>query len=246
MSWNDTRPNGISSEGDVHKPTPPVPRPHRVLLVDDHQVVRSGLRSVLESEDDFVVVGEAGNGSEAIAMVESSQPDLVLLDVRLPDRSGVSVCQEITHRFDSVRVLILTAFADQIALHEAVEAGASGYVLKGVALDDLLASIREVAEGGHGFVCDAHASASETLLSALSGRERTLAIEVAEGHSNRSIAEHMGLSEKTVKNYVSRLLTKLGMARRAELAAYVARVEAMGGCVLESLGGEVFPERVDA
>ena len=202
----------------------------RVLLVDDHGVVRSGLRAFIEKEEDFVVAGEAGTAEEAIDLVASLHPDLVMMDVRLPGRSGISACQEITTRFPNVKVLILTSYADEVALSSAVIAGASGFLLKNVVVTDLVDDIRRVVDGETLF--DGGVSSTRgpsRSLAALSPQERILADLLADGLTNRQIARHMGLSEKTIKNYVSHVLTKLGMTRRSEAAAFMARVHAMTG-----------------
>jgi len=205
--------------------------PMRIVLVDDHEVVRSGLRSLIEATTDIVVVGEAATATEGIERVGESRPDVVVLDLRLPDFSGIEACRVITDRFPEVRVLILTSFADESALHTALMAGASGYVLKQVSAFDLVSTIRRVAAGeqvfgpGLGPLPDAD-SEPDRLLSRLSPQERVIAKYIADGLTNREIAEEMFLAEKTVKNYVSHLLTKMGLHRRTEAAAYVAHLEA--------------------
>ncbi|HEX6220147.1 MAG TPA: response regulator transcription factor [Acidimicrobiia bacterium] len=200
----------------------------RILLVDDHQVVRSGLKALIELEEDLVVIGEAGTAAEAIEMVDAVSPDLVVLDVRLPDRSGISVCQEITTHHPEVKVLILTSYADEIALAAAMAARASGFVLKNVRASELVTDIRRVMGGEMVALGQFGDDSPElALLTVLSPQERAVADHLAEGLTNREIADHMGLAEKTVKNYVSNVLTKLGMARRSEAAAHVARIQAM-------------------
>lgn len=201
----------------------------RILLVDDHQIVRSGLRSLIEFEKDMVVVGEAGTAGEALGRVDADEPDLVVLDVRLPDRSGIAACQEITSRHPDVKVLMLTSHADDGALNAAMTARASGYVLKRVGASDLISIFRRVLGGERIFEHDWETSGPDSLLGTLSQQERAVASLVAEGLTNREIAGRMGLAEKTVKNYVSSILTKMGMSRRSEAAAYVARIEASRG-----------------
>jgi len=201
----------------------------RILLVDDHQVVRSGLKTLFELEDDLVVVGEAGTAGEAVRRTEIDRPDLVLMDVRLPDRSGIAACNEITRRFPAAKVLILTSYADEVALAAAVTAGASGYVLKRARASEIIEDLRKVMAGKLLFDQRGRNDEPAPLLSSLSPQERALSWHLAEGLTNSEIADRMGLSEKTVKNYVSRVLTKLGMSRRSEAAAFVARVEAMAG-----------------
>lgn len=175
------------------------------------------------------VVGEAGTAYEASIRVEQDLPDLVVLDVRLPDRSGIALCHEITARHPGVKVLMLTSHADDEALKAAKASGASGYMLKRVGTSDLVANFRRVLDGETVFQRDWEASESDSLMAALSPQERIVAGYVAEGLTNREIATHMDLAEKTVKNYVSSVLTKMGMSRRTEAAAYVARVQAGRG-----------------
>ena len=207
----------------------------KVLLVDDHEVVRTGLRALIDSQEDMQVVGEAGTAEEAVRRVGYDSPDVVVLDVRLPDGSGVEACREIRQRFPEVKVLMLTSFADEEALMAAILAGASGYVLKRVKSDDLLGDIRRVGAGeslldpemvDRLFHRLRSGSEDDELLSRLTKQERRIVEYIADGLTNRQIAEEMFLAEKTVKNYVSTLLAKLGMSRRSEAAAYVARIEA--------------------
>jgi DNA-binding NarL/FixJ family response regulator len=207
----------------------------KVLLVDDHEVVRAGIKSLLDSQDDMQVVGEAGTAEEGIRRVGFDEPDVVVLDVRLPDGSGVEACRDIRSRFPEVKVLMLTSFADEEALMSAILAGASGYVLKRVKGTDLVADIRKVGSGESLLDPDMTARLFERLrtgpkddplLSRLTNQERIIVTHIAEGLTNREIAEEMFLAEKTVKNYVSNLLAKMGMSRRSEAAAYVARTDA--------------------
>lgn len=207
----------------------------RVLLVDDHEVVRAGLRSLLDAQTDMTVVGEAGTVEDGVRRVGFDEPDIVVLDVRLPDGSGVEACREIRSRFPDVKVLMLTSFADEEALMAAILAGASGYVLKRVKSDDLVSDIRRVGAGeslldsemtDRLFARLRNGPKTDPLLSKLTDQESVIVGYIAEGMTNRQIAEKMFLAEKTVKNYVSNILTKLGMSRRSEAAAYVARVEA--------------------
>jgi DNA-binding NarL/FixJ family response regulator len=206
----------------------------RVLLVDDHEVVRAGIKALLDAQDDMVVVGEAGTAAEGIRRVGYDEPDVVVLDVRLPDGSGVEACRDIRFRFPDVKVLMLTSFADEEALMAAILAGASGYVLKRVKTTDLVDDIRKVGAGES--LLDAGMierlferlrirPKQDPLLSRLSNREQVIVGHIAEGLTNRQIAEEMFLAEKTVKNYVSSLLAKMNMSRRSEAAAYVARLE---------------------
>jgi two-component system, NarL family, response regulator DevR len=204
----------------------------RVFLLDDHEVVRRGLKELLEGEDDVEVVGEAGTAEEALGRIPATRPDVAVLDVRLPDGDGVEVCREIRSRHPEIRCLMLTSFADDEALFSAIMAGASGYVLKQVRGDDLVAGIRRVAQGESlldpsvtARVLDRlRAKPEETELAALTEQERRILDLIAEGLTNRQIGERMFLAEKTVKNYVSNVLAKLGMSRRTEAAAFAARL----------------------
>jgi len=212
--------------------------PLRIVLIDDHEVVRAGLKSLIDSQDDMTVVGEAGSVEEGVRRVGYDEPDVVVLDVRLPDRSGVEACREIRERFPEVRILMLTSFADEEALMAAILAGASGYVLKRVKTEELIDDIRRVGAGEslldpemteRLFVRLRNGSTEDPLLGSLTGQERTIIDHIAAGLTNKQIAEEMFLAEKTVKNYVSNVLAKMGMSRRSEAAAYVARVEAEKG-----------------
>ena len=207
----------------------------KVLLVDDHEIVREGLRAMLEAQDDIEVVGEAGTAADAVRRVGFDDPDVVVLDVRLPDGSGVEACREIRQRFPEVKVLMLTSFADEEALMSAIVAGAAGYVLKRIKGHDLVDSIRKVGRG-ESLLDPAMTERlfrrlrgddpEDPLLARLSPQERAILEHIAEGKTNRQIAEEMFLAEKTVKNYVSNMLAKLGMHRRSEAAAYMARLSA--------------------
>jgi DNA-binding NarL/FixJ family response regulator len=205
----------------------------RVFLLDDHEIVRRGLRDVLEAEG-FEVVGEAGTAAEALARIPATSPDVAVLDVRLPDGDGVQVCREIRDRRPDLPCLMLTSFADDEALFDAIMAGASGYVLKQIRGADLVEAIRQVAEGKSLLDPTAtarvlerlrHGSADDERLAQLTDQERRILELLAEGLTNRQIAERMFLAEKTVKNYVSNLLAKMGMQRRTEAAVYAARLK---------------------
>lgn len=207
----------------------------RILLVDDHDVVRAGLRSVFDNTTDLEVVGEAGTAVEAIRRAGLDMPDIVVLDVRLPDGSGIDVCREIKNRWPGTGVLILTSYADQDALIEARDAGASGYILKRVDSKGLADAVRQVGQGQpvFGEALDAALarrirSNGQTLekIDRLSLQERNVLDLLAQGKSNKQIAEEMFLSDKTVKNYVSHLLSKLEMTSRTEAAAYAASIAA--------------------
>lgn len=207
----------------------------RIVLVDDHEVVRAGLKTLIESQEDMTVVGEAGTGEDGIRRVGYDEPDVAVLDVRLPDMSGVEACREIRSRFPEVNVLMLTSFADEEALMAAILAGASGYILKRVKSDELVDDIRRVGEGEslldpemteRLFARLRDGESEDPLLSRLTKQERTIVEHIADGLTNKQIADEMFLAEKTVKNYVSNLLAKMGMSRRSEAAAHVARVQA--------------------
>jgi DNA-binding NarL/FixJ family response regulator len=205
----------------------------RVFLLDDHEIVRRGLRELLEAEDDLEVVGEAGTAEEALGRIPATQPDVAVLDVRLPDGDGIEVCREIRSRHDDISCLMLTSFADDEAVYAAIMAGASGYVLKQVRGNDLVDAVRRVAAGDSlldpavtARVLDRLRRRSEDdELAGLTEQEKRLLDLIAQGLTNRQIGEQMFLAEKTIKNYVSNLLAKLGMSRRTEVAAYAARLE---------------------
>jgi two-component system, NarL family, response regulator DevR len=206
----------------------------RVLVTDDHEIVRRGLKSLLSAQDDIEVVGEANSGEEAVRRTGLDDPDVVLMDVRMPGESGIEACRDIVARFPETRVLMLTSYADEEALLASIIAGASGYVLKKVKGDDLVASIRKVAAGEslldpamveRLFERLRTGKVEDPLLANLTDQERVLVQHLARGLTNRQIAEEMYLAEKTVKNYVSSILTKMGMSNRSEAAAYVARAE---------------------
>jgi two-component system response regulator DevR len=199
----------------------------RVFLVDDHEIVRRGIADLLEPEPDLEVVGEAGSVAEALARVPASSPDVAVLDVRLPDGDGVELCRELRSRMPELHCLMLTSFGDDDALFKAIMAGASGFVLKQVLGADLLAAVRTVASGQS--LLDARTTTAllnrlrreqeqSDPLRELSEQERSVLELIGEGLTNRQIAERMSLAEKTVKNYVSHLLAKLGMERRTQAA----------------------------
>ncbi|MEW2451343.1 response regulator transcription factor [Streptomyces parvulus] len=208
----------------------------RVFLLDDHEVVRRGVHDLLSGEADIEVVGEAGTVADAAARVMATRPDVAVLDVRLPDGSGVEVCRDIRSRDESVRCLMLTSFADDEALFDAIMAGASGYVLKDIRGAELLSAVRGVAAGKSLLDPAATARVLERLrgggakpddrLARLTDQERRILELIGEGLTNRAIGERLHLAEKTIKNYVSSLLAKLGMQRRSQAAAYVARLDA--------------------
>ena len=210
--------------------------PIRVFLLDDHEVVRRGVRELLEAESggDIEVVGEAGSADEALRRVPAARPDVAILDVRLPDGNGVEVCRDIRSRHPDVRCLMLTSFADDEALFDAIMAGASGYVLKQVRGRDLVDDVRRVAAGQSLLDPGVTARVLDRLRRGpdqepgphLTDQERRILDLLAEGLTNRQIGERLFLAEKTVKNYVSNLLTKLGMHRRTEAAVYATKLAA--------------------
>ncbi|MFI7132262.1 response regulator [Nonomuraea sp. NPDC050153] len=205
----------------------------RVFLVDDHEVVRRGVAALLESEDDIEVIGEAGTAESAVARIPALKPDVAVLDVRLPDGNGVDVCREMRSRVPGLACLMLTSFADDDALFDAVMAGASGYVLKQIHGSDLVGAVRTVASGQSLLDPQTTAAMLQRLreqaarkdpLAALSDQERHILDLIGEGLTNRQIGERLFLAEKTVKNYVSNLLAKLNMQRRTQAAALAARL----------------------
>jgi len=210
----------------------------RVFLLDDHELVRRGLADLLGVEADLEVVGEASSVAEAMVRIPATQPDVAVLDVRLPDGSGVEVCRDIRSQLPTVKCLMLTSFSDDEALFDAIMAGASGYVLKEIRGNDLVDAIRQVAAGKSLLDPSLTQKVLERLrrgneederLAGLSDQERRILELIGEGLTNRQIGEEMHLAEKTVKNYVSSLLAKLGMERRTQAAAFVARLEAEKG-----------------
>ncbi len=202
--------------------------PIRVFLLDDHEVVRRGVADVLETDPGITVVGEAKNAAEALARVPALRPDVALLDVRLPDGDGVSVCRDLRAAVPELRVVMLTSYSDDEALFSAIMAGASGYLLKQILGQDLVTAVRTVAAGGSLLDPAATTAVLERMrtaaaepagpLAKLSEQERTVLELIGEGLTNRQIGERMFLAEKTVKNYVSHLLAKLGLERRTQAA----------------------------
>jgi DNA-binding NarL/FixJ family response regulator len=204
----------------------------RVLICDDHEVVREGLRGLIGRQTGMSVVGEAGTMAEAIQVAASSRPDVVIMDVRLPDGSGVEACRSIREANPDVKVIMLTSYADDEALFASIIAGASGYLLKQTRGQAVVDAVIAVAAGRSLLDPDVTGKVLERLretraedpaLASLTEQERKVMSGLAEGKTNREIGETMFLSEKTVKNYVSRILDKLGLSRRAEAAAYMAK-----------------------
>ncbi len=205
----------------------------RVFLLDDHEIVRRGLRELLEATGEMEVVAEAGTAEEALRRVPATNPDVAVLDVRLPDGDGVEVCRELRSKDPTLKCLMLTSYSDDEALFDAIMAGASGYVLKQIRGNELVDAIRAVA-AGQSLLDPAMTTrvlerlrtggAEDEKIASLTDQERRLLDLLAEGYTNREIAERMYLAEKTVKNYVSNLLSKMGMQRRTEAAVYAARL----------------------
>jgi two-component system response regulator DevR len=215
-------------------------RPLRLLVVDDHEVVRQGLVSLLERREHFQVVAEAGTAAEAVEMARKFEPDLVIMDVRLPDGSGIEACREIRAEFPATRVVILTSYPDEEAVLSAIIAGASGYLLKQIRGRDLVSALENVGRGESLLdpavtekVLDrVRRIATGTYtdeLAQLTQQEQKILLLVAEGKTNKEIASEVFLSDKTVKNYVSSILSKLNLERRAQAAAFVARHRLKGG-----------------
>lgn len=242
--------------GPIAEPEPASPRPCdgegiglasagavRVFVVDDHDVVRDGVRMVLEASEAIVLVGEASTGTEGLSSILRERPDVAIVDVRLPDASGVDVIREVHSHAPEVRCVVFTSYTDETAFLQSVLAGAAGYLSKDVGREQLVAAVRSVAAGAS--LIDRNTleelrarpeepPAADVLLSRLTPHEHRILHMVARGQTNREIATALGLAEKTIRNYVSNILTKVGMRNRTQLAAYVAQVvmegrEAAGG-----------------
>jgi DNA-binding NarL/FixJ family response regulator len=203
----------------------------RIIIVDDHEVVRLGLRSLLDQYPQYEVVAEASNAKESISMVDAFEPDIVLMDIRLPGRSGIEACEEIKEKHPEVRVIMLTSYAEDEMLFSAIKAGASGYVLKQIDSEGLVKSLDAVARGEASLdpavtqrvfqeVRRAVKEEEAASFSDLSQQEKMVLKLVSEGKTNREIAQSLYLGEGTVRNYVSSILSKLGVSNRAEAAAY--------------------------
>jgi two-component system, NarL family, response regulator DevR len=205
-----------------------------VFLVDDHEVVRRGLADLLASDAELEIIGDAGSVAEAMVRIPALQPDVAVLDVRLPDGNGIELCRELLSELPDLRCLMLTSFTSDEAMLEAILAGASGYVVKDIRGMELAQAIKDVGAGKS--LLDNRAAAAlmaklrdttqpEDPLSGLTDRERTLLGLLTEGLTNKQIAARMFLAEKTVKNYVSRLLAKLGMERRTQAAVFASKLD---------------------
>jgi DNA-binding NarL/FixJ family response regulator len=203
----------------------------RILLVDDHEVVRLGLKALLERNQQFEIVGEAGSARDAIEQVTTLQPDVVVMDIRLPGTSGIEACEEIVNRFPGTKVIMLTSYAEDEMLFSAIRAGASGYILKQIGSDDLIKALEAVSRGEalldpavtQRVFQEVRRAVKEEEASAfahLSQQEKHVLLLVSEGKTNREIAKALFLGEGTVRNYVSSILSKLSVNNRAEAAAY--------------------------
>ena len=208
--------------------------PIRILIADDHEVVRIGLASLLDGQAGLQVVAQAESGDEAVRLARRHRPDVVVMDIRMPNGSGIDACRTITAEMEGMPVIMLTSHADSEALFDAIDAGASGYVLKRIGTTELIDAVRTVAAGGSLLdptmtrrVLDRLRNASRVeeagAFSELTDQERRVLAIIADGSSNREIAERMGLAEKTVRNYVSSILAKLALASRSQAAAYAIR-----------------------
>jgi len=206
----------------------------RILIADDHEVVRIGLAALLDAQDGFEVVGQAGSGTEATRLARQHRPDVVVMDIRMPNGSGIDACRAITSELDATPVIMLTSHADSEALFDAIDAGASGYVLKRVGSTELVDAVRSVARGESLLdpavtrrVLDRVRNASRLeeagAFADLTEQERRVLAHIADGASNRDIAGRMGLAEKTVRNYVSNILAKLALESRSQAATYAIR-----------------------
>jgi DNA-binding NarL/FixJ family response regulator len=206
----------------------------RILLVDDHEVVRMGLRALLERYAHLQVVGEAGSAEEAVTEAERLRPDVVVMDVRLPGRSGVEACQEIRARLPDTRVIMLTSFEEDQVVFESIAAGACGYVLKQIGSEALVQAIETVGRGEALLdpavtervlqrVRDTASQRQREAFADLTDQEMRVLAQVSQGRSNKEIARVLGLREKTIRNYVSSILAKLGLASRVQAATYALR-----------------------
>ena len=235
--WSASRPREPVVAPDVRRVDAPaaahgLSRPLRLLLVDDHEVVRQGLVALLDHREDFEVVAQAGSAAEAVEAARRAKPDIVVMDVRLPDRSGIEATREIRDAMPEVRVVMLTSYPDEEAVFASVAAGASGFVLKEVRGRDLVRALEAVGRGESLLQADVRekvldrvrrTSGENDELAELTPREREILELIAEGKTNKEIAAQVFLSDKTVKNYVSSILAKLDLQRRSQAAALMAQ-----------------------
>jgi two-component system, NarL family, response regulator DevR len=215
-------------------PTAAAAEPIRILIADDHEVVRIGLAALLDRQPGFSVVAQAGSGEEAVRLARRHRPNVVVMDIRMPGGSGIAACRAITTELPGTPVVMLTSYADNEALFEAIAAGASGYVLKRIGSGELVDAVRTVAAGRSLLDPEVTAQVLARLRNAsqieeagafseLTEQERRVLAHLAQGRSNRVIAAEMGLAEKTVRNYVSSILAKLSLASRSQAVAYAIR-----------------------
>ena len=206
----------------------------RILLVDDHEVVRLGIKSLLSRYTQFQVVAEAGSANEALQQVERYEPDVVVMDIRLPGKSGIEATREITTKYPKIKIVVLTSFAEDELLFDAISAGASGYVLKQIGSNELIRALETIGRGDSLLdpavtkrvferVREASRKAEDESFANLTDRELHVLALIAEGKTNKEIASDIFLSEKTVRNYVSSLLSKLHLSTRSEAAAYAVK-----------------------
>ncbi len=206
----------------------------RILLVDDHEVVRLGIKSLLSRYNQFQVVAEAGSANEALQQVEHYEPDVVVMDIRLPGKSGIEATREITAKYPKTKIIVLTSFAEDELLFDAISAGASGYVLKQIGSNELIKALETIGRGDSLLdpavtkrvfdrVREASRKAEDESFANLTDRELHVIALIAQGKTNKEIASHIFLSEKTVRNYVSSLLSKLHLSTRSEAAAYAVK-----------------------
>lgn len=218
-------------------------RPIRILILDDHELVRKGLRALLDQESDVLVVGEAGTCAQALAIAKRLHPRLVLLDMKLPDASGLEACRQLLAEIPQLRVLVLTSYAEEATVVAAIRGGAHGYLLKDVNPDDLVRAIRTVA-GGRGYLdpritqqtlrwirSGASSGVSAQGLRQLSPQERLIMPLLAQGRTNKEIATQLGLSDKTIKNYLANIYDKLGVSRRTEAVAWYIKEQPLPSLV---------------
>lgn len=209
--------------------------PLKVLIVDDHDIVRKGLAMLISRQEDMLVAGEAGTAAEAVAKTRELSPDVIVMDIRLPDESGIEACREIRSENPDVKVLMLTSYSDEEAVMASIMAGASGYLLNEIRSQEIIDAIKRVGAGQSLLDPSVTASVLERVrrgnnegdtLAQLTDQERRILELIADGCTNKEIADEVGLSDKTVKNYVSNILGKLEVSRRSQAAAYMADLRA--------------------
>lgn len=217
--------------------------PIRIVILDDHELVRRGLRALLDQESDVLVVGEAGTCAQALAIAKRLHPHMVLLDMKLPDGSGIEACKLLLAQVPQLRIMVLTSYPEEATVVAAIRAGAHGYLLKDVKPDDLIRAIRTVA-GGRGYLdpritqqafrwIQASVSSGDSIqgLHQLSPQERLIMPLLAQGRTNKEIATQLGLSDKTIKNYLANIYDKLGVSRRTEAVAWYIKEQPLSSIV---------------